>query len=291
MNPFHLETPSSLDAALECLETHGEDAKAMAGGTGLINLMKQRLAFPNVVVSLHQVPGLKGVQLDAGVVRVGALTRLSEVEANRDVQQHLPMLCEALAEVASPRIRAMATLGGAVAHGDPHQDTPVALMALNAWVVVRTVAGERRLALDDLYLDYYETSLAANELITHIEIPLPSASSVGVYLKFLPRSAEDYATVAVGLQIALAESRVADCSMVLGSVSSTPLRAHAAQGLLAANQLTDQLVRAAGEHAAAMTDPISDTRGTALYKRRMTSVFVRRAVWAAAAKLGMSVEG
>jgi carbon-monoxide dehydrogenase medium subunit len=289
MNSFELDAPDSRAAALALLDTHADDARLIAGGTGLVNLMKQRLAFPERLVSLHRVPDLNGITLDDGVIKIGALTRLSELERDPHVREYLPMLCATLAQVASPRVRAMATVGGAVAHGDPHQDTPAALIALGASAIAQSTGGLREIALDELYVDYYETTLKPNELITEIRIPLPTTLSAASYMKFLPRSAEDYATVAVAARLDLDPQTRAcqQCLIVLGSLGATPIRSRNAESALTGKEFSLERVEQAAQHAAQDCDPISDTRGSAQYKRAMAVVFVRRALLEIAAKLDL----
>ena len=289
MNNFQIEVPDSRAAALALLDRHADGARLIAGGTGLVNLMKQRMAFPERLISLHRVPDLSGITLDDQGIRVGALTRLHDVERDPIIREHLPMLCATLAQVASPRIRAMATLGGAVAHGDPHQDTPAALIALGASAIAQTTSTQREIALEELYLDYYETALKPNELITEIRIPRPAPPSAATYIKFLPRSAEDYATVAVAVRFDLdAQSRaIARCVIVLGSLGSTPIRSRAAECLITGAAFDVECAQQAAQRAAADTDPMSDTRGSARYKRAMCVVFVRRALLEVAAELDL----
>jgi carbon-monoxide dehydrogenase medium subunit len=297
MNAFELEVPTSREQVLALLAEHGDEAKLMAGGTGLINLMKQRLVFPERLISLHQVPGLDAIIDEADSLRIGASVRLSDLERHPYVTTGWPMLGQALAEVASPRVRAMATIGGALAHGDPHQDTPAALMALGARVKLESGSGTREVALDGFYLDYYETQLKPDELITEVVVPRPAPLSAATYVKYLPRSAEDYATVAVAVNLTLAPgsgdaqaSLCQRCTIVLGSMGSTPIRSPDADALVAGSPLSWASFQAAGERASHDTDPLSDTRGSASYKRDMAAVFVRRALVETAAKLGLTID-
>lgn len=290
MSPFTLESPDSLDEVLELLSRNGDAAKLIAGGTGLINLMKQRLVFPEMLVSLHRVPDLGYVEVGDHELKVGAGTSLATIERHSLVRTHLPMLASALAEVASPRIRANATLGGAVAHGDPHQDTPVALIAYGAEVSARSKQGTRSIPLDTFYTDFYETALDANEVVTEVRVPIPPSNHAACYLKYLPRSAEDYATVAVGGAVTLdAQGQVDSARIALGSVASTPVLAMAANAVLKGQSLQSERVRAkAADAVAEAIDPMSDSRGSAEYKREMAVVFTRRALALLAERLGNS---
>ena len=181
----------------------------------------------------------------------------------------------------------MATVGGALAHADPNQDPPVTLLALGARVEIRGAGGRRELSLGEFFRDYYETALVPGELVTAVTVPLLSASSGATFLKFLPRSADDYATVAVAATVALEPDgeRCREARIALGSVGVTPLRARVAEALLSGQRLGESVLRAVGEAAKGEVDPLSDHRGSAEYKREMTAVMVGRALtqaWEAA---------
>ena len=290
MSPFDLESPADLAGALRLLSVNGDEAKLIAGGTGLINLMKQRLVFPSLLVSLHRVPGLDYVKEADDQILLGACTSLATVERHPLIRNRLPMLSAALAEVASPRVRARATIGGAVAHGDPHQDTPVALIAYGAQAVVRSKEGSRTVPLDAFYSDYYETVLGPDELVTEVIVPALPERHAGCYMKYLPRSAEDYATVAVGGVVTLSENgRVESARVALGSVAATPVLANGVGSALLGQDLSVENVREiAVEAVIASLDPMSDARGSAEYKRAMAVVFTRRVLASLADQLGRS---
>jgi carbon-monoxide dehydrogenase medium subunit len=178
------------------------------------------------------------------------------------------------------RIRNVATVGGALAHADPNQDPPVMLMALDARVQLASVSGRREVAVDDFFTDYYETVRQPDELVVGVVVPRPQPHTGSIYLKFLPRTADDYATVGVAAAVRLNPSTglCEECRLAMGCVASTPVRATEAEALVRGQQLTPELARAAGAAAQQVTDPISDTRGSAEYKRAMAGVFVRRAL-------------
>ena len=154
------------------------------------------------------------------------------------------------------------------------------LLALDARVQLTTVGGSREVPLESFFTDYYETALRPDELLTAIRVPIPAPHTGSVYIKFLPRTADDYATVGVAATVRLdpATGTCQDCRIALGSVGSTPLRALQAEGVVRGQRLTPELLREAGAVAQQQTDPISDTRGSAEYKRAMAGVFVRRAL-------------
>ena len=180
MRDFIYHAPTSLDEALSLLEQYGEDARPIAGGTAMVNLLKQNLVFADHLVGLGKVPGLSGISRSNGDLRIGALTKHREVERSADVAAATPLLAEAYSRVATVRIRNMATVGGGLTHADPAQDPPPALMALGARVVLASSGGTRELPVEDLFVDYYETALQPGELLTEVIVPAQAADARGV---------------------------------------------------------------------------------------------------------------
>ena len=287
MNAFEYRAPRGLDEALAVLREHGEDARVVAGGTALVTMMRQHLVRPGCLVSLRDVQGLNRIEATNGALRLGALVTHREAEASPLVRERLPVLAETFRRVGTVRIRHMATIGGALAHADPNQDPPVTLLALGASVEIRGARGHRELPLGEFFRDYYETALEPGELVTAVTVPLLPVASGATFLKFLPRTADDYATVAVAAIVTLAPDgeRCREARIALGSVGVTPLRGMAAEALLSGQRLSESLLQAAGEAVKGVVDPLSDHRGSAAYKREMTGVMVGRALthaWEAA---------
>jgi carbon-monoxide dehydrogenase medium subunit len=272
--------PRALDEALDLLQARGPEARVIAGGTALVTMMRQRLVRPACLVSLRDVQGLDRVEARNGAVRLGALVTHREAEVSPLVRERLPVLAETFRRVATIRIRHMATVGGALAHADPNQDPPVTLLALDATVEIRRAGSRRDLPLGAFFRDYYETALEPGELVTAITVSVPPAASGASFVKFLPRTADDYATVAAAAIVTLEPDgeRCRQARIALGSVGTTPLRAGAAEALLAGQRLDERRLRDAGEAARATVDPLSDHRGSAAYKREMTAVMVGRAL-------------
>ncbi len=280
MNPFDYREPDTLEEALALLRDHGEEGKILAGGTALVIMLKQRLVRPATIISLRRVRSLEHSEAVNSEVRLGALMTHRAVEIAPLLRERIPVLADTYRRVATIRIRNMATVGGALAHADPNQDPLVTLMALDARVRLASTAGTREVELDEFFKDYYETVLRPDELVTDVLVPVPRPSTGSVYLKFLPRTADDYATVGVATTVRLdpATGLCQDCRIAMGCVGSTPLRAREAEALVNGQRLTPELAREVGVVAQRLTDPISDTRGSAEYKRAMAGVFVRRAL-------------
>jgi carbon-monoxide dehydrogenase medium subunit len=278
MIPFQLHTPSSLDEALDLLDRYGEDARPIAGGTALVLLMQQRLVRPEHLVALGRIGELGRIETANGSLRVGAAVPHRVLENHRDVKAGWPLLSETYRRVATVRVRNVATIGGGLAHADPNQDPPATFIALNARVSAASKRGRREIAVEDLFQGYYETCLEPGEIITGVTVPKPERPLRWAYLKFLPRTADDYPTVAVAAALDVVDGRIRDARIALNAAGPTPVRARAAEDMLRTQTPTPELLRAAAATVPPLTDPVSDFRGSANYKRRMSEVFTRRAL-------------
>ena len=282
MIDFQYHNANSLEEVFDLLETHGDNARVMAGGTALVIMMKQRLMQPEHVVSLRRIPGLANIQESGqvpGGVEIGPLCTQRAMEVSPLMRERLPLVADAYSRIATPRIRHMATVGGGLVHGDPSQDPPPSLIALGASVVMTSSSGQRELPLQEFYLDYYETDVRPGEVLTSLVIPPAPPGSGAAYLKFLPRTADDYATVSAAAVVTRGEDNLCeDLRLVLGSVGVTPVRAVESEKLLRGQPLTDENIRAAAAAVKDVIDPLDDYRGSAEYKREMAEVFARRAI-------------
>jgi carbon-monoxide dehydrogenase medium subunit len=280
MIPFEYRTPKNLKEVNATLQEFGSDAKLIDGGTALVIMMKQRLVRPSCLVSLRSVRGLNAIELKNGGISIGGLATHREVEGSSLIRRRLPMLAETYHHVATLRIRNMATVGGGLAHADPNQDPPPSLIALGATIKATSVNGSRMIPLDEFFKDYYESVLAQDEIITEVMVPKLAPNTGAAYIKFLPRTADDYATVSAAAVLTLDKTKktIADVRIALGSVGVTPIRATAAEAVLRGQPLKADGFAEAGEKAKEAVDPVSDFRGSAAYKKDMAAVFVRRAL-------------
>ena len=289
MVDFEFHNPASLDDALQMLERYGDDARLMAGGTALVLQMKQRFAQPAHVIGLRSLAafspepaeggGLGAVEEAGGVLRIGSLCTLRRLEDHPLLRARIPLLAETVSRVATRRIRSMATIGGGLVNGDPNQDPPPALIALGASVEFTSLSGTRICPVEEMFIDYYETDVRPGEVLTAVNVPVPEEDACGAYLKFLPRTAEDYATVSVAAVVSRNPDKTCrDVRIALGAVGMTPVRARAAEELLRGKELTEDAIRAAAATVPDAVDPLGDFRGSADYKREMAGVFTRRAV-------------
>ncbi len=280
MNKFEYHAPRSLDEALSLMSDRGDEAKLLAGGTALLILMRQQLVRPAYVISLGKLQGLSGIAERNGELRIGGLTTHRALEVSPLVRERFPALAETFRHVATIRIRNMGTIGGNLAHADPALDPPVTLIALDARVRLVSRSGERIVPLDEFFTDYYETVMGPGEVLTEVIVPFMRPRTSAHFIKFLPRTADDYATVSVATRLTLDGSggNCRDARIVLGAAGATVIRARQAEAVLRGKPATDAAFREAAEVASTEVDPLSDIRGSSEYKRDMAKVFVRRAL-------------
>ena len=278
MNDFEFHAPASLDEAFALLAQYGDTARPMSGGTALVILMKQSLVNPEHLVSLEKIPGLDSIRVVGAELRIGGLARHYDVEHSAAVRDFAPLLCDIYHRVATVKIRNMATVGGGLAHADPAQDPPPGFMTLDARVRLRSRDGEREIPVSDLFSDYYETIIQPGEILTEVIVPRPSPSARFTYLKFLPRTEDDYATVAVAAKAETGGGVCRNVRVALAAAGPTPIRATAVEQALEGQPATSAAVRSAAEAVAGHVDPLDDFRGSSAYKRDMAVVFTRRAL-------------
>lgn len=279
MMPFELAEPSSLKEAIGLLDPDDPTIRPLGGGTALMLMMKSGLFAPSTLVSLQKVEDdCRGISLSSdGVLNVGALTPLRVLERSGDAAAAAPVILRAMRTLSNVRVRNVATVGGSLAHADPHMDLPPVLTALGASVTVMGPAGDREIALGDLYEGYYETSLASNELITRLTVPA-QAGVRAAYLKVTTRSADDWPALGVAVALTGAGEAVDRATIVVSAATEKPTRLTGAESALAGATLDDAVLRRAGDAAADEAELISDPQGSAAYKRELLRVTVARAV-------------
>ena len=277
---YDYHEPAGIDEATRLLATHGSDAVLLAGGTAFAILYRGGLIRPGHVVGLRRCADLRGIRVDARGLWIGALATHREVERSAAVRAHHPAIAETFSRIATVRIRHQATVGGNLAHADPAQDPPPILIAFDASVTVAGPGGARRdIRVDELFVDHLETSLEEGELITGVSIPPVAAGTRATYQKFLPRSQDDYATVAVAAALRLdADGTVASARVALGGVGPTPIRARAVEGAIEGQRPTRALLSDAATLVRDAIEPLTDARGSAEYKKDMAVVWTRRAL-------------
>lgn len=258
----------SVAEALDLLAEHGDDAKLLAGGHSLLPLMKLRLAQPSVLIDIRALPELTHLELDGSVLRIGAGLRHRDIEKSPLVRRVAPLLAEAASTIGDPQVRSRGTIGGSIAHADPAADLPAVLVALDATVIVRGPQGDRAVAIDSFFVDFWETAITADEVLVEIRIPSAEGRAWN-FQKFRQRS-QEWAIVGVAA-LGGPQPRIA-----LVNMGMTPLRARGVEQAMAEGAGAE----AAAARADEGTTPSSDLRADADYRRHLSRVLMRRAVTA-----------
>jgi carbon-monoxide dehydrogenase medium subunit len=270
---------TSLPEAVTLLERYGDEAKILAGGHSLIPLLRFRLASPSILIDINHVAELEYIQETDGVLHIGALTREAELDHSPLIRNRYPILLDTSTGLADPSVRNWATVGGNLAHGDPANDHPATMLALGASIVALGPNGQRIIPINEFFTDTtFETTLQPNEILTEIRVPAPTNHSGGAYIK-LERKVGDYAIAGVAAYITLDnDERVATAGIGLTNVGPYPIKASAAEQSLVGKSLDDAAIHQAADLAAAASQPASDTRGPADYKRAMVRTLCIRAL-------------
>lgn len=269
--------PHTLEEAVG--ELAAPDAMALGGGTSVALLLKHGLIEPGKLVWLAHVPALQGVAASrAGILRLGAATTLGQLARSDLVQAQAPSLARAASAVGNPRVRAVATVGGAIAHGDPRQDLPPVLLSLSARARLVGPGGEREVPLQDLLVGWMETALLEGELVADVLVPVDRGRR-SAYVRFTPGSEDDYPTVGVAVSLDVdPDGVVSAATLALGGVGPRALPVPEATGLLVGRRPEGADLDQVAAVAETVAQPTSDRRGSASYKRAMVAVWTRRAL-------------
>jgi aerobic carbon-monoxide dehydrogenase medium subunit len=275
---FEYFRPQSVSEAIALLQEHGDGAKILSGGQSLIPMMKIRLARPEFIIDINRLPDLHYIKEEEGFLKMGGLTREADLETSSLIRSKYQIILDTAASIADPQVRNMATVGGNLAHGDPANDHPVTMLALEAEIVAVGQHGERVIPIKDFFLSVFTTALEHGEILTEIRIPIPPSGSGGAYLK-LERKVGDFATVGVAAQVTVDGAGVCRRAGIgLTNVGATPIKATRAEGFLVGKTMDKQQINQAGQLAAEEAQPSSDLRGPAEYKVSMVRELTKRAL-------------
>ncbi len=280
MKPFELVEPKTLAEAIALLDPADTSVRALAGGTALMLMMKARLFQPTRLVSLHRLNGtLRGVRRSSdGGLSIGAMTSLRELERSALVATSTPTITHALRMLANVRVRNVATIGGHLAHGDPHMDLPPILLTMGARVRAVSARGERWIDMSEFFVGYYQTALAKDELIAELAIPLQPAAVCAAYAKCTALSADDWPAVGVAVWYRLEGTLIAEAHVAISAATERPMRAVGGEAALVGSPAEPAAFARAADAAAEEVRTLADIRGSASYKREMVRVYVRRAL-------------
>ncbi|MDH3220421.1 MAG: xanthine dehydrogenase family protein subunit M [Gammaproteobacteria bacterium] len=282
---FEYHAPGSVADAIALLSQYGDAAKILAGGHSLLPMMKLRFAEPEHLVDINNIDSLKGIREEDGEIVIGSMTSESALITSTLLQEKCPMLPEAAKMIADPQVRNRGTIGGDISHGDPGNDHPALMLALDATFTLVGPNGARQIAAADFFLGTFFTALEADEILTEIRIA-PQAANTGASYQKLKRKTGDYATAAAAAVITLSGDTCQSAAIALTNLGATAMRASAAEAVLVGQVIDEDLIKQAATKAMEICEPAEDLRGDAEYKTHMGGEMTRRAIRAAIKNAG-----
>jgi carbon-monoxide dehydrogenase medium subunit len=280
---FDYHAPRTVADAIKLLGDLGPDAKLLAGGHSLLPMMKLRFATPAHLIDLGRIAELRGIAQSGNEIHIGAMTTENDLLRSALLAEKVPLLVEGAGWIADPQVRYKGTIGGDISHGDPGNDHPALMLALDASFVLKGPRGERAVKADGFFLGLYSTLLEPDEILTQIRVPIPAAGSGWSYQK-LKRKTGDFATAATAVLLQMKGGSVAKVGIGLTNVAPTALKAHAAEDYLQGKPIDQASLGEAARLAMSICDPLPDQRGDAAYKTAMCGEMTRRALEAAHAR-------
>ena len=275
--PFAYHRPRSLQDAIGLLAEHGENVRVVAGGHSLIPMMKLRLAKPEHLVDLQDLTELRGMGSEPGTLVIGAMTTQYELICSELLAAKCPILRETSLQIADPQVRYCGTVGGNLANGDPGNDMPAVMLALDAIYRVRGPSGERDIPARDFYKGIYSTALADSEILTSLRIPLPAEGHGWAYEK-QKRKIGDYATAAAAVVLTVSGGACTSAAIALTNLADTPLLAQRAGEALLGTNVDEPAIAEAARRAQQIANPSADGRGPVDFRIHVAGVMVRRAI-------------
>ena len=279
---FGYHRPDTAAAAAKLLADFGEEARVLAGGHSLIPMMKLRMAAPEHLIDLQSVAEMKGVSVEGGMVRIGAMTTQHELIAHKALAEAAPLVREAALQIADPQVRYVGTLGGNVANGDPGNDMPGLMQCLDATYALLGPDGARELKAREFYFGTYETARAEDEILTHVSFP--ASAGMGWAYEKQKRKIGDYATAAAAVLLKMEAGRCTAASIAFTNLADRPVFSEATANALIGTGLDAAALDAAVAAMQGDIAPAADNRGPVAFKRHVAGVMLRRAVARAAAR-------
>jgi aerobic carbon-monoxide dehydrogenase medium subunit len=274
---FEYHVPSTLAEAVSLLGQFGDEGRVLAGGHSLLPMMKLRFAEPAHLIDLNRIDGLRGIRDAGDKVHIGAMTTESELIASPLLREKCPLIAEAARQIADPQVRNRGTIGGDICHGDPGNDHPAIMLAVDATFVLSGPSGDRSVPADGFFLGTYYNQLEPGEILKEIQVPAFRKGTGWAYSK-LKRKTGDYATAAAAAVLQLDGGTCSKASIALTNAGPTALKATEAEGVLAGRVIDEGLIEQAAEKVMVLCDPTEDLRGDREYKTHMAAEMTRRAI-------------
>jgi carbon-monoxide dehydrogenase medium subunit len=286
MSDLEYIEPNSLEDVFALLDPDDPAVRPIGGGTALMLMMKAGMYKPRRLVSLRQIGNhfdSFAQTADGSAFRIGALTTFAQLEHSPEIRAHFPVISQAMKTLANVRVRNVATVGGNIAHADPHLDLPPIWVALDATALIVKSGAERIIPVEEIFAGYYETTISNDELIAEIEVPI-RPGWYSRYVKVTTRAAHDWPALGLTLSLDFEDSRIRDLRLVLSAAIDRPIRLLQAEDALRGEQINDASLKRAVEACLGEVEIESDSRGSSDYKRHLLAVHLRRAIDAIAAE-------
>jgi aerobic carbon-monoxide dehydrogenase medium subunit len=274
---FEYVRPTNLDEALQAISHYGDNGKILAGGQSLVPMMNLRLVRPEVVIDINRIAGLDTVQVDNGELVIGALTRHTTLRESALVATHCPLMHEAYQHVAHKPIRNRGSLGGNISHADPASEMPAVLLASDAFIVVKSVKGERVIKAADFFVGPLQTALAGGEMVIRIRIPTAPAKQGWAFEEESVRKG-DFALAAVGVTLGLDGGICTQVAVAVAGMGDRAVRLSPVEALLKGKKLDDALIEQAAALGKASVSPYQSYHADAEFKRELVEALTRRAL-------------
>ena len=275
--PFEYERATSVDNAVELLDRLGSTARLVAGGHSLLPMMKLRLANFEYLIDINDLHDELGrITVTPDEVRVGAMTRHRELLESAELADLFPIFADAERVIADPVVRNRGTIGGSLCQADPSEDLSAVCTTLDASCVIRGLSGTRVVTMDEFYRGPYETAVGDDEILTEVRFPIRPGGSSAYYK--VERRAGDWAVVSAGAAVWIRDGVIVDARAGLAAVGPNTTGIPAISEALRGNPPSEELFRQAGELAAAASEPVTDMRGSAEYKRHLAAELTTRAL-------------
>jgi carbon-monoxide dehydrogenase medium subunit len=278
LHKFEYYAPSSVQEACKLLSELPDDTKILAGGTDLIPKMKEAVIRPRNIINIKQITGLTNIEEKKGVITIGALTKIRDIEKNSLIQDKANILFQAIRIIGSVQIRNLATIGGNLCNASPVADSAAALIALNANTKIVSQNNERIVNLENFFKGPGKSILEKDEILTQIKFSTPSVNSFSYYRK-LGRVSLDLATASLAVQAEVDDGKIVQVRIVAGSVSPIPLRLKSSEELIIDKKLSEKFIQEVAINASKEIKPINDTRGSARYRRNAMKGLIKEAFY------------
>ena len=293
MKDFQYLAPRKLDEAALLMAEHAGSAQLLAGGTDLLIFMRNGRKSPDVIIDAKKIPELTQLNLDADRLTIGAAVSCRTVWENSEVSEKFPALEDAATLIGGIQIQGRATFGGNLCNAAPSADTVPPVIVYGASAHIVSTRGARDVPVEEICTGPGRTSLADDEILVSLSIPVPAANSGAAFLRFIPRNEMDIAVANAAARVDLDEAgaTIKAARIAIGAVAPVPLFVEEAGAALTGKPVNDESIAEAAGIAREAATPINDMRGTVEHRKQLVEVLTARALRRAVARAGGAIRG